>query len=782
MSNQTSSTPSTTGKVLIATNAGAICSSIAALTSLRRNGSVHFKSSFDDFFQGRRSAHHATDHQSRMGDLTYLKNLAQCFSLELCRYSRVSSSCRSVVNSGLEEILGHFLEALLDPQILHRLPSANKAIISISGGPQAQEMEVKYLKRMLRRSLSGSQDGDEAAGARLLDNETFDSPGPAFTASRMWSFARTLGCIIVDLQPEDQEILSIGKILSRMDNDLSGEGSDSCQRSLALVPLISMERECMKRTAMLRGIASVLLSDTRIIGRVATNVLSLITKNVMQNIYYLSATVEYNERRTGDWKDNPNADPEDLYERSRALALQRAYGEVASTFFAWLLHQGAHSNNLNRINSTVVVLKDVFLRTSLQRSNVNYCAALEAHSSKNIQPYVFDVLSSQGGSSSSNARLAKDLGDGLGRRYHELVLYAADSFDLSGTTDVLSMLIESAIAGQPGGAKNDRATLLGRALSGDRNEWLDSAYHQDDLQRAIDSYLATAHAFKPSSERDTQLIGKLRRAALRNFIVPKLRFDSIEIEKKASLLHMVLSLIGTIDGFATSNVIRPDEEGSGYLDVTDLCLLLRGLTHVLKGCLAHGTDLSRDIILTIFQVAKMLIRLPISKVEGETITEPLLAWCEAASETIGEASQAISYISLNARWLNSIARLLTNDGCYMVIQQMAIQAQSSKDGGQRWDTDLLADLKPPVACPGDDLAAVKAMLHLAKDVDELDIEMYPSDRLQTPGRLAVKNVYAKRPAASSSGGGNLEASSAAVLGPRCKRTVKEYISEYLSLI
>ena len=644
-------------------------------------------------------------------------------------------------------------------------------------------MEVKYLKRMLRRSPSGSQNDDEAAGARLLDNEAFDSPGPAFMASRMWSFARTLGGIIVDLQPEDQEILSIGKILSQMDNDLSGQGTESCQRSLALVPLISMERECMKRTAMLRGIGSVLLTDDRIIGRVATNVLSLITKNVMQNIYYLSATVEYNERRTGDWKDNPNADPDDLYERSRALALQHAYGEVASTFIAWLLHQGAHSNNLHRINPTVSVLKDVLLRTSLQRSNVNYCAALEAHSSKSIPPYIFDVLSSRGGSSSGNDRLAIDLADGLGRRYHELVLYAADSFDLSGTADVLSMLIESAIAGQPGGAKNDRAALLGRALSGVRNERLESAYRQDDLQRAIDSYLATVHTFKPSSDRDRQLLGKLRRAALRNFIVPKLRFDAIDMEKKASLLHMVLSLIGTTDGFATSNVIRPDEEGSGYLDVTDLCLLLRGLSHVLKECLALGTDLSRKVILTIFQVAKTLIRLPVFQVAGEISTEPLLAWSEGTSETIGEAPHSKVYIALHTKWLNSIARLVTNDDCYQVIQKIAIQSQSIGDGSQSWDVDLLTNLKPPVECSGDDLAEIKSMLHLAKDVDELDIEMYPSDRLQTPGRSAMKNVYAKRPAVSSSGGEKHEASSAAAaLGPRCKRAVKEYISEYLSLI
>ena len=441
-SNQSSGKLSTSGRILVATNAGAICSSIAALTSLRTPGSIHFKASFEDFFRGHRSAYHAADHQSRMGDLAYLKNLGQCFSFELCRYSRISPTCQSVVRSGLEHIINHFLEALVDPEILHRLPSSNKAIISRLGGPKAQEMEVKYLKRMLRRSPSGDQEDDEAIGARLIDNEMFDSPGPAFMASRLWSFGRLLGNLIEEISPTDQEVARIGKVLSKPGGDLEGDAADSSRNSLALVPLISMERECMKRVVMLRSIVSV-LSEDHIIGRAATNAISLLTKNVLQNIYYLSAAVEYNERRTGGWEANPNADPEDLYERARALALQHAYGEVASSFFAWLLYQGAHSNNLHRLNPTVIVLKDVLLRTSLLKSSTNFCSALEAHNSKSIPPYVFDVLASKGGSSSGNGWLAEDLFDGLGRRYHELIAYAADSFDLSSTTDMLSMLIES---------------------------------------------------------------------------------------------------------------------------------------------------------------------------------------------------------------------------------------------------------------------------------------------------------------------------------------------------
>ena len=764
---------------------------MAALISLRTPGSVHFTPLFEDFFRGRRSAYHATDHQSRVGDLAYLKNLGQCFSFELCRYSRVSPSCRSIVGSGIEEILGHFLEALVDPQIIHRLPSSNKAIISILGGPKVQEMEVKYLKRMLRRSPSGEQKCDEAIGARLLDNETFDSPGPAFMTSHLWSFARTLGSVIVDLNPEDQEVLRICKIISGVATDLADEAAESSQRSLALVPLISMERECMKRTVMLRGIVTALLSEDHIIGRVATNIASLITKNMMQNIYYLSATVEYNERRTGDWTNNPNADPEDLYERSRALALQRAYGEVASSFFASLLHQGAHSNNLHRMKPTVEVIKDVLLRTSLQKSSTNYCTALEAHSSKNIPPYVFDVLAERAGSSSGNIRLAQDLSDGLGRRYHELVLYAADLYDLSGIADVLSMLIESAIAVLPGVEKShERAKSLGLALNGSHITPFDS-HVQDDLQRATDSYFATVHSIKASSDRDRHLLGKLRRAALRNFIVPKLRFDAMEVEKKACLLNILISLVSARSDAAVLNASYPHNEGSGYLDISDLCLLVRALTHVLKESLAHSirADSSRDMVLTIFQVAKAFIRLPISNAIEGNGSEPLLAWSEATADTTcsGKIRSIKAYISLNLRWLNRVARLLTNDACYQTIQGIAFQAQSSGGGTECWDVDLLTNLSPQQECPKESLDAIKKMLCMAKDLDDLDIEMYPGDRLQTPGQVVVKNVYAKRQAASIApggvtGNGNNEASSVAFLGPRCKRSIKDYISEYLSLM
>ena len=334
-----------------------------------------------------------------------------------------------------------------------------------------------------------------------------------------------------------------------------------------------------------------------------------------------------------------------------------------------------------------------------------------------------------------------------------------------------------------------RAQLLGLALRGhSHGASSDILRQQDDLQRATDSYFATVHSFKPTSDRSAALLGKLRRAALRNFIIPKLRFDAIEMEKKARLLHILQSLLDASDGRASDITIRPHEEASGYLDVSDLCLLVRGLNHILKECLAYAkSDSSQKMVLTVFQAAKVFICLPISKGSEEDGTEPLLTWSQPASDSSAGVCRTRTYISMHLRWLSSMARLLTNDNIYRVIQHIAIQAQKSKGDALIWDTDLLSNLEPPADCPGEHLEAIRSMLTIAVDADELDIEMYPEDRLQTPGKVAVANVYAKRPAASTSsvaltGDGNGEASSATVLGPRCKRVVKEYISEYLSFM
>jgi hypothetical protein len=352
------------------------------------------------------------------------------------------------------------------------------------------------------------------------------------------------------------------------------------------------------------------------------------------------------------------------------------------------------------------------------------------------------------------------------------------------------MLIESALVASSRDDTGRAAQLLGLALRGhSHGASSDILHQQDDLQRATDSYFATIHAFKPTSNRTTALLGKLRRAALRNFIIPKLRFDAIELPKKARLLCILQSLIGVSDGSASDIIICPHEKTSGYLDVSDLCLLVRGLSHILKECLSYTkSDSSQNMVLTIFLAAKALLYLPITK-GSEEGTEPLLTWSQPASDSSAELCRTRTYISLHLRWLKSMARLLTNDAIYRVIQRIAVQAQKSKgDDTLIWDADLLSTLEPPADCPGGDLEAIRTMLTIAADVDELDIEMYPEDRLQTPGKVAVTNVYAKRPAASISsvaltGDGNGESSSATVLlGPRCKRVVKEYISEYLSFM
>lgn len=801
----TSSVPfSSAGKANCARNAGAICSSLAALCSIRTPGSVHFQPSFEDIFRGRRSAHYATDQQSRLSDLAFLKTIGQCFCYELCRYSTSLTSCEAIFRSGIEQILGHFFECLVDTDILHRLPSSNKNIISRAGGPKAQEKEVKYLKRMLRHAPSEGQE-DEAMGARLLGDESFDSPGPAFMASRLWSFSRVLGDAIsrTAALPSDAQMLGdIAKILSESDSDIAADMSESCLRSLTLVPLISMERECMKRFMRLRGVVSAIFSQKhQAVGRIGANIISLLTKTILQNIYYLSATVEYNDRRTNDWSANTNADHEDLYERARVLALQRTYTVGASAFLAWVLREGArrHDYDQQQMNRPMLLIRDVVLRTSLQRTSADFCSVLEGQST--ASSFTFDLLTSQGIASAAHGaqsnRLAEDLAAGIGRRMNELTLYAAATYDSSNASDVLSLLIESAL--DTTSPESNRSTLLGCALRGEQSgsgpPFGGNVIYSDGLQGAIDAYLSTVRRSMPLCTEDIALLGTLRRVALRNFFVPKLCFPTIAKEKKARILQIMSSLfdIGK-DAHQICYSIQTHDESKGFLDIADLCLAARGLIYILKETIASWKHSDSATVQIIFRVARLLIRLPVSEGQIAGDCKPMLEWIRLWTLN-GEESRPAKFILQFSRWMNKMARLLTNDECIQIVQRVATSATDDFETEafrrpHRWTLQVFDDLH--LNNGEADLSAIEAitcMLDIAEQLDTLEDELYPEDQVITTARASVKNVYAKRSVPLMAMQSNSKASSNArgenpstlMLNPRCKRSAKGYIANYIAL-
>ena len=793
---------SSAGKALCARNAGAICSCLAALCSIRTEGSVHFQSSFEDIFSGRRSAQHATDQQSRLADRAFLKNTGQCFSYELCRCSLLAPSCEAIVRSGIEQIMSHFVECLVDTEILHRLPSSNKSIISRAGGPKAQEKEVKYLKRMLRRAPSDGSE-DEAVGTRLLDDECFDSPGPAFMSSRLWSFSCVLGGIMssMDNLPSDEQILrGIAKVLLDSDSDLGAVMSESCSRSLTLVPLISMERECMKRFIRLRGIVSEVLAKEHAVGRVGINIICRVTETLLQNVYYLSATVEYNDRRTGDWSTNTNADLQDLYERARALALQRAYTEGASAYLSWLLRECARRHEQQQLAQLIALIKDVVLRTSLQGSNKDFCSALEGQVT--TSSFSLDMLTSKGAPSATHRaqsnRLAEDLAAGLDRRMYELTLYAAATYDSSNSTDVLSLLIESALDSSCPCPK--KPFLFGCALRGEHSYSDPPAegndIDSDDLQRAVDSYLTNVNRSTPLAKEDVAILGKLRRVALRNFFVPKLCFPTIEKEKKARILLIMCSLFDVGRTVHLCSSASPSQGSEGLLDISDVCLTARGLSYVLKETIATWNTSDSSIIQTIFRVTRLLIQLPVGtdSAGGE---EPLLIWARSSTRDAGGASLSIKFILQFFRWMNYMARLLTDDACPHIIQRIAANASANASVGieashrlHRWTAELLEDLNMIHGEAGQtNMGLIKSVLAIAEQLSSMEDELYPEEAATAGARASVKNVYAKRFVPAAAAQESSEGASTAcaedmtqlTLNPRCKRSAKEYIAKFIEM-
>lgn len=243
--------------------------------------------------------------------------------------------------------------------------------------------------------------------------------------------------------------------------------------------------------------------------------------------------------------------------------------------------------------------------------------------------------------------------------------------------------------------------------------------------------------------------------------------------------------------------MHPPQQSEGFLDITDVCLAARGISYVLKEALATWNDSDSSTIQTIFRVARLLIRLPVVT-DATGREESLLTWTRSIALDDDGASPSASCIVHFSRWMNSMARLLTNDGCLQVVQRIAMKANGDASTSSdteashrdhRWTTHVMEERDMN---DGDaeecDVEAVKSMLENAEQLGLIEDALYPEEITATAARSSVKNVYAKRsvpvPAQRNSTGlatASEKHFTPLTLTPRCKRSAKEYIAKFIEM-
>lgn len=172
------------GRTNAARNAGAICACLAALTILQKQDYELVDSSLDSLMGPLRCRgwNDQDDH-----DQSYLRQVVQCFYSELCCLSAHYEQCDRLVRKRRDDIVEHFVVAMLDSNTLERFPSINLKRIKANGGARSERKES--LRLTLANSIVQSEDCEldsiNDVGARLKKGEAKDCPGPAYNSSHL---------------------------------------------------------------------------------------------------------------------------------------------------------------------------------------------------------------------------------------------------------------------------------------------------------------------------------------------------------------------------------------------------------------------------------------------------------------------------------------------------------------------------------------------------------------------------------------------------------------------
>jgi hypothetical protein len=239
------------GRTVAANNIGEVCACLAALTCLDKQDSLTVNASLDTFASSMKAQGWIARDDA---DQKYFRSMAQCFYSEVCGLSSKYEQCDLLVQNRWDILVEHFVDAMLDSNTLERFPSMNLKRIKENGGVRSERKQSLRIKlaNSTRQPEDPSRDSVNEAGARLGKSEKGDSPGPPYNSSHLWPFCESLGKAAArkdgGTELEFREF-QMETLLTELDADLMDRPRD-------LISLVSLEKECLLRMMLFRGVLS----------------------------------------------------------------------------------------------------------------------------------------------------------------------------------------------------------------------------------------------------------------------------------------------------------------------------------------------------------------------------------------------------------------------------------------------------------------------------------------------------------------------------------------------
>ena len=765
---------STHGRALCGRNAVGICSSLAALCSLRLEDDIEL-SSFGTLLQ-QHSSHSATD---SIESITHSRHLAQCLSSEICRVAASFPSCGALITRNLKNTLGHLLAAMTDVDTLKEFPTINLRLLSSKGGSKskAKEKELVLLQFDARRSKQNDSTSPDAEATGLMQDGKYVLPGPIYMRGSMWSFCKNLGKVMKQLvdEPNNKIWKLTGQVLVDLESSSSQAENQLYSGFLKKLGYGTMEKEILRRIIEIRNIFNVFLfseGSQIYFSDKTTEIVTLTISSIIEQLFSVSRAVEYYGGDTNGLMESSDLH----YEKAKVYVLQRCYGEFAAVVFSSLLYEIRSSQTCN-LGLYLDIVRDQLIAPTLQNRQVNLCTIREQISIQFQKPIFHDKIKlphlsfmnydfcSNGGFPDDRSNISsKEFLPGIRRRINELVVYIANN---KGDRCLLyAALMEAALLHDDG-----ISSVLGCALAGIQKTFELGEDKQDKLQKAIDGYLFSVNS--PCPHKTTQMnIRTLRQSALNKFILPKMFYSDLETKKKVTIVTILQHMLNSNtchtqrDQFLINEV---NEVGFLSLEV-DVCRIAKALSFLLRDTL--GSDKINDTLIEkIFVCANNLLHLPL---KGSSLDDTILCWAASnkciglgLNQNVSKISLCGKYLWLFSTWLVELGILLQDHSTFLKVLHLARVAK--KKNKSKWKPEYFRDFVHDRGC--NFLELTNPMLVLATQHAEVEVLLFDEHA------LPVANVYTKKPSSEVS---HIERSliDETTLSLECINCVKKTISQF----
>eukprot|EP00957_Ditylum_brightwellii_P017712 1334440-Ditylum_brightwellii.AAC.1 len=498
-----------------------------------------------------------------------------------------------------------------------------------------------------------------------------------------------------------EDIKEIGSILAKNDANHTHDVHKVCSKALEKIPLITMERECMKRIIKLCDILSI-VTDRCIQQDEEQSVIFIVIKSILEEMHSVSDNVIHHDRLlVKQALSDGTANSRILYKRAKSHALQRAFSELCAAVLSWLLRMSKPRGDGDDRRMIIFVRDSIVVPSLLKRGdelriNMGKSSASQRNNYENqsqpIPHFDFNLIPIESSAFLSNSipdtsakRLSNDLFLGVHRRVRDFIVHIASRMSerQSSFLSLYNAVLNAGIL------LNDDlvSTAIGLALRSDIDEratmrqLTKPSTEMDALQTAVDVYFfALGRERTFSNKDDIQAVGFSKEKKVSGLVI----LQHLMVPRQSNRRRFSGNNNGSHQNISV-------EENQDFLNLgSDISAIAKGLFHCLFDAI-RGDGACGLLIENIFTCARGLLTLPIhgntsmgiSQAEGcqsNRICLTVQEWSYSKASgidsqhhhdsTVQSLSNVGIYLSQFSKIMHTLAKLVTDESALIYLQYL----------------------------------------------------------------------------------------------------------------